>query len=261
MIVEFIGCTGSGKTALINRIQSSLSRTTKVITASELVASRIGLGAIKNSTLQNLVQEVVCLPYFVRSLRTYRAFLALTFRESTRNTHLSLATISNLRSLERKIGGYEITRRHDRDAIILVDEGPIQAVHMFAFSISSVSPREITRFAHLLPLPDLVIYVKSPLDMLIKRTLERSDRPREMNPKNETLMENYVRNAVTLFEQLTQTEELRDCVLVVDNPDRTLQDYDKQVNEISESILNWKTRRTRTGCPSSPSLIPGGEIC
>src|SRR5215208_1002729 len=98
MIVEFIGCTGSGKTTLINQVQSSLTDTERVVTAQEIAASRIGLGGVTNPTLQNLIQELVGFPYCVRSMRRHRAFIALTIRLFTRNTNLSWATIHNLRS-------------------------------------------------------------------------------------------------------------------------------------------------------------------
>jgi thymidylate kinase len=238
MIVEFIGCTGSGKTTLISQIQSRLAKTTRVVTAHELVASRIGLVGVTNPTAQNLIQEVVGFPYCIRSLRRHRAFLGVTVQLFTRNSDLSFTTIHNLRSIERKIGVYEMTQRCDQDVIVLVDEGPIQAAHMFVFTRTALTPEEITQFANLLPLPDLIVYVRSPVDTLVERTLRRADPPRQMSSKHGTLREGYIRSAVALFEDLIQEASLWDRSLIVDTLDCTRPEYDNLVDGIAESILD-----------------------
>jgi len=253
MIVEFIGCTGSGKTTLITRIQSRLADTECVFTAQTIAASRIGLGGVTNPTIQNLVQELVVFPYFVRSLRRQRAFIALTIRLFTRNAGLSWVTIHNLRSIERKIGAYEMTRRHDRDAIILVDEGPIQAAHMFAFTTTPPTREEMTTFAGLLPVPDLVVYVQSPVEALVKRTLQRPDPPRQISSKSRVSVEGCVRSAVALFEELVHSRNLRDRSLIVANPDRSSPEYDDLVEEIVGFILD---RRMAAMRPRYPNVMP-----
>src|ERR1051325_9140652 len=104
-----------------------------------------------------------------------------------------MQTIHNLRSLERKIGIYEITKHLGKDQIILVDEGPILAAYMFVSTGNTFAkPEEITRFTDLLPLPDLVIYIRASVDTIIERTVRRSDPPREVDVRNLAMMEEYI---------------------------------------------------------------------
>ena len=146
MIVEFIGTTGSGKTTLINRVQHKLGSSREVKTSSDLVTGLVGLQGIKNTTIRNLLQETISFPYFLSSLPNYKDFITQTVRMFSRNSNFSIMTINNLRSIERKIGVLEISKRHKKKKIILVDEGPILATHMFAFNDTQMSKKDMEKF-------------------------------------------------------------------------------------------------------------------
>jgi thymidylate kinase len=238
MIVEFIGSTGAGKTSLISKIHHKLAQTTVVTTPFDLISTPLGLSHVTHPTVQNLIQELVAFPFFIGSLNRYRKFLAHTIRTFSHNTKFSIHTINNLRSLERKIGLYEITQRYNRDRIILVDEGPILAAHMFVFSGSMVTSSELTAFAALLPLPDLIVYITAPIEVLVRRALNRPDPPREMGSKDPAMTENYVRSATAVFDQLMEADRLRNRLLIIDNPDLTPEEHDRVVDKVVEAILN-----------------------
>ena len=246
MIVEFIGSTGAGKTSLISKIHHKLAQTTVVTTSFGLVAAPLGLSGVTHPTAQNLIQELVAFPFFISSLNRYRKFLAHTIRTFSHNTKFSIHTINNLRSLERKIGLYEIAQRYNRDRIILVDEGPILAAHMFVFAGSAIASSEIDTFAALLPLPDLIVYIKAPVEVLVKRALQRPDPPREMGSKNPVMTEKYVKDATAIFDQLMSAERIRSRVLVVDNPDLTEAEHDTIADHASVSILKYEQIAVKT---------------
>ncbi|HSJ86892.1 MAG TPA: hypothetical protein VK909_06750, partial [Anaerolineales bacterium] len=191
-----------------------------------------------NPTIQNLIQELVAFPFFIGSLFKYRKFIQHTIHLFLRNTRFSLRTINNLRSLERKLGMYEIMSRYSNDRIILVDEGPILAAHMFVFTEASYAPEEIARFTTLLPLPDLIIYVRASVDTLVRRTLQRVDAPREINKQDLAQTKKYANSAVRLFDQLVKAENTRCRLLVVESLDFAEQGYSKVVEDISQMILN-----------------------
>jgi thymidylate kinase len=241
MIIEFIGSTGAGKTSLISKIHHRLAQTTVVTTPFDLVAAPLGLSHITHPTVQNLIQELVGFPFFIGSLNYYREFLAHTVKIFSRNTKFSIHTFNNLRSLERKIGMYEIIRRYNYDRIILVDEGPILAAHMFVFATSPVTSAEISTFTALLPLPDLIVYVKAPIEILVKRTLQRSDPPREMSSKDPVMMEKYIRSSIRIFDQLMDVERIRNRLLVVNNTDLANEERDRVVDSAVETILSHKS--------------------
>ncbi|MDQ3004766.1 MAG: AAA family ATPase [Chloroflexota bacterium] len=241
MIVEFIGSTGAGKTSLISKIHQQLAQTKVVTTPFDLIAAQLGLSSVTHPTAQNLIQELVGFPFFVGSLSRHGKFLSHTIETFSRNTKFSIHRINNFRSLERKIGMYELTQRYDKGQIILVDEGPILAAHMFVFTGSIVTSAEIAAFANLLPLPDLVVYIKAPVEVLVRRALQRPDPPREMGEKDPIMTEKYVKDATAVFDQLMESERIKSRLLVVDNPDLTTEEHEKLAAGVTAAILNYES--------------------
>jgi thymidylate kinase len=237
MIVEFIGSTGAGKTTLIDGVHRRLAKTGRVTTSIDLVTGLLGLRSVTNPTLQNLAQEFISLPFFIGKLYKYNEYLRHTIKLFWRNSGFSMQTIHNLRSLERKIGVYELTKILGKDQVILVDEGPILALHMFVSAENTYTPEEIARFVHLLPLPDLIIYVEASVATILERTVRRPDPPREVDRKNPARMEQYVKVAVTMFDQLTQAENIRDRLLVVESLDIAGPGFDQVVESVHQTIL------------------------
>lgn len=241
MIIEFIGSTGAGKTTLISKVQRRLATTAEITTAFDLVAAPLRLRGVTHPTAQNLVQEIVGLPFFIRSLGRHKAFVVFTLRMIARQGKVSFFTLNNLRSLERKIGVYEMIRRYGGKRIVLVDEGTVLAAHnMFVYTSALYPAEEIAKFASLVPLPDVIVYIKAPVDHLIQRSLQRLDPPREIKAKNRALVEQYINRAVTMFEQLVEAENIRSRVLIVDNAESADKGCDPAVDYITEFILNYE---------------------
>lgn len=239
MQIEFMGCTGAGKTTLISALHSRLAKTEEVRTSFDLIAAPVGLRRVTNPTMRNLIQEFLGFPYIICSLHRHMTFLIFTLKMLARHSPFNFRTINYLRSLERTLGVYEIIRRHQRDQIIIVDEGTIVPAHnLFVYTDADYTSAEISRYATLAPLPDLLIYIKAPIDILIQRSLKRSDPPREMGSKIRTLIEKYIHRAVAMFDQLVEVDRIRARTLVVENPEATDQGRDAVVNKIVQFILN-----------------------
>lgn len=238
MIIEFIGSTGAGKTTLIRDVRRRLAKTARVTTSIDLATGLLGIRGLTNPTLQNFVQELVGLPFFIGTLWRHNEFIRHTVKLFLRNSRFSITTINNLRSLERKLGVYELSGRYGNGQFILVDEGPILAAHMFAFTGAAYTPEEMSRFTDLLPLPDLVIYVRTSMDTLIDRTTRRDDPPREIDTKNLAEIACHIRSAVAIFDQLIEFESIRRRLLIVESPDIAQQGYEEVVDHISSFILD-----------------------
>ena len=240
MIVEFIGSTGAGKTTLISEVHRRLAKTGRVTTSIDLATGLLGLRGVTNPTLQNLIMELVSLPVFILTLYKHNQFIRHTGKLLWRKTGFSIQTIHNLRSLERKIGMYEITKHLGKDQIILVDEGPILALHMFVSTGNTYTPEEITRFTDLLPLPDLVVYIRASVDTIIERTVRRADPPREVDIKNPARMEEYLKRTVAMFDQLTQAENFHPRLLVVESLDIAEPGFNQVIDSVYQSILDQR---------------------
>jgi len=133
---------------------------------------------------------------------------------------------------------YEITKRLGKDQVILVDEGPILAAHMFVPAGTTYTPEEITLFADLLPLPDLVVYIRASVNTIIERTVRRADPPREVDLRNWARMEAYITRTVTMFDQLTQAESIRPRLLVVESLDNAEPGFNQVIDSVYQSILD-----------------------
>lgn len=239
MIVEFIGSTGSGKTSLISKVHQRLEKGTNVSFSFEAVAAGLGLGNVTHPTIRNLIQEVIGFPYFICSLFHYKPFVSFIVRMLRRHAKYSIITLHYLRSLERTMGVYEIIRRIKKDVIILLDEGTLVLAHnVFGFSVKAYYEEEITEFSDLVPLPDLIIYVRAPLGILIERSLQRTDPPREMRARDRVLNEQYLRRSIRVFDQLVNGEKIRDQVFVVDNPGTDQAGLNEMADSVSQFIYD-----------------------
>lgn len=240
MIVEFIGCTGAGKSTLLSYVHDKLANTTEVTTSFNLVANPFGLGSVSSLMIRNLIQEVAVLPIFVRTLYKNKAIVSFILRMLGRQPKFSTYTINNLRGLERTIGVHEKIKCYARNRIILVDEGTIHLAHkVFVFSNAFYTPDEITRFAKLIPVPDLIVYIKAPVETLVQRTLQRSDPPREIR-NNQLLTEDFISRACAMFDQITRDEVLKNRVLCVENLGGFGKEFKIVAEYIVKSILNFE---------------------
>ncbi len=255
MIIEFIGSTGAGKTTLISAVQRRLAEQAQAVTSFDLVADLLGLRRVTHPTLRNLIQDLVGLPFFVGSLYRHRAFVVFALKTLARHKSYTFFTVNYLRSIVRKIGTYEIIKRYHHDRIVLVDEGTILSAHLlFVFNSTLASQEDIEKFASLVPLPELVVYIKAPLDSLVQRSLQRRDARKEMRSKNQMLVEKNVGRAAEMFDRLTETKRIRDRVLIVANPDSTEGERGAVADQIATFILNYEPG----GEPIS--TIPAGRI-
>ena len=246
IVVEFIGSTGAGKTTVINEVFHRLAKTSQVTTSIDLATSMLGLRVVKNPTLQNLAMEFVSFPFFIFTLYKYNKFLHHTIKLFWRATGFSIQTIHNLRSLVRKIGMYEITKYPGKNQVVLVDEGPVLAAHMFVPAGNTYTPEEITRFTELLPLPDLIVYIRASVDTIMERTHRRADPPREVEINNPDRMEAYIKRTVNLFDQITQADNLQPRLLVVESHDMADPGFDKVIDNIYQEILDRSSQQKKS---------------
>lgn len=241
MIVEFIGSTGAGKTTLISEVQRRLAKTSAVTTSFNVLATPLGLNRIAHPTARNLFQEIISFPFFLGSLNRHKEFVAFVLKMLARQATFSVFTVNNLRSLERKIGVHEFISRKRTDQMILVDEGTLLLAHnIFVYSSADYTHDEIARFASLVPLPDLIIYIQAPIDVLVQRSLKRADPPRELKSRDQGEIERNVKRAVDMFDQLVQAEHIRSRLLIVQNSGSNGREYDTAVDNIVKFILGYE---------------------
>lgn len=242
MVVEFIGSTGAGKTTVLRSVERRLANWTTTTTSADLIKGLLGLRGITHPTVQNLIQEVLGFPFLFSSLYQHRTFFMCTMKLLLRNARTDVTTINNLRSLERKLGVYTLVRLIAGDRIILVDEGPVLAAHMFIDDAGRPAAREIATFAETVPLPDAIVHVRAPVDTVVHRTLRRPDPPRVLSSRSRCDVIRYSEAAAALFDQLVAALSGVLPILVVDNPDMDEERQQAVVESIASFIINHQLK-------------------
>jgi thymidylate kinase len=237
MIVEFIGPTGSGKTTLARGLVRRGVDAQPVRMATDLLTDRVGRRWIDNAHAINLLADVTALPSFIRSFDRDREFLRFAFDRLRRHAPSTFATLNYMRNMVRKLGMHEMTRRADPGTTFLVDEGTIlTAYQLFVYSDALFTQAELERFGRLVPLPDLIVYVKAPIDVLLRRAMARPDRRRELAHHDEEEVKRWIVRAAETFDALAEVEPIRDRLVTIEIADDEPEGLDAAIREVEASL-------------------------
>ena len=251
MIVEFIGATGAGKTTLARRIVQRGVPARRVRMATDLVTDRLGRRWIRNPHAINLLADVSGLPSFIGS--SDRDFVRFASERLWHHAPSTFAKANYLRNIVRKVGMYEMARNADPGTAFLVDEGTIlTAYQLFVYSDAPFTQDDLERFVRLVPMPDVIVHVKAPTDVLLRRAMSRPDRRRELKGSGAPEVERLIARAVELFDRLEETEPIRGRLLTVEIADDSPERLDAAVREIAGSLA-------RADASSPPPSVPPVE--
>lgn len=218
MIVEFVGCSGAGKTTLARELCAHASFAEPPVIGSDIVLDHPLFRKVSNPTAANLIQDIAGLPYFLGARHRARPFLALSGRLLHQHAPSTFDELMNTRSVMRRIGMFELARHRARGRTVLVDEGTVLiAYHLFVYSTAEATEPELEQFAALVPLPDRIVYVKAPVSALVARAQARPDPRRQLAGLPRASVARWIERAADVFDRVTAAPRLRDRVLVVDN--------------------------------------------
>jgi hypothetical protein len=110
MIVEFIGCSGAGKTTLADAIER-IGGPRSTISGTGLIVDHPGLRWISDPTAVNLVADVISFPPFLRALGRQKDFVAFAFDRLRRHAPSPFARYNYMLNVVRKLGVNEMARR------------------------------------------------------------------------------------------------------------------------------------------------------
>jgi thymidylate kinase len=245
VIIEFVGCTGAGKTTIISEIQQMLAPAALVSSSYQFLAKPYGLGNVRHRVVRSIIQEVIVLPVFLRTMRSNKAIITFSLEMLKRQPTFSISTLNILRAIERKIGVLEKIKRDAGDMIVLVDEGTIHLAHkMFVFSNANYTSDEIAKFAQLVPVPDLIVYVKAPVIELVERTLKRPDPPREIKA-NRSKTEMFINRACDMFECIIRQDNIKGRVLTIENSGLQNEAPSHVASRVARHILNHDSNKKK----------------
>jgi hypothetical protein len=218
MQIEIIGCTSAGKSTLTRGIlQTCHQQGIDILLGDDFVLKQIRLNWVKSHLPRTLLVDLValfaCLVTWRRNLEFYLFATRLLFPLPIAR----LEKLNLLRNVLKKIGIYEIIHFRSADQqIILVDEGVLQAAHnLFVHGSVQVKLENIATFARLIPLPDVIVYLRQPESLLIDRTMKRGHK-RISDPSYRNV-DRFVKQAVATFDKLVQNPPIKSRLLVVDD--------------------------------------------
>jgi thymidylate kinase len=235
MIVEFIGCSGAGKTTLARELEARIDPPRQVVRAVDLVMDRPGLRWISDPMAINLVADVVSFPSFLRARE--RAFVRFAFDRLRRYAPSTFAKYNYMLNIVRRVGVQHMSRRAALEKTILVDEGVVlSAYQLFVYSDAPFNQADLDRFARLAPMPDQIVYVKAPLELLVERAMRRPDQRRELVGRSRRDVEERLARAVDLFDGLAATPPIRERLLVVEIGDDSVASQEEAVRRVSSFL-------------------------
>jgi hypothetical protein len=201
MQIELIGCTSAGKSTFARAVLgASRDAGGGVVLGEDLVLGLLGLRP--ETPWRALALNVAGVAAGLRAWRTHRAYLAWVLGVLRRLPIPPLAKAHTLRNVLKRLGIFELVRRHSRgEEIVIVDEGVLQVAHYLLVHLSAeVDPEMVREFAERTPRPDVAVYLRLPTAVLAARTLARGHR-RIPGPTPERVSA-FVGRAVDTFDAL-----------------------------------------------------------
>ena len=252
MIVEFIGCAGAGKTSLRNLICEQGIRGHDVVAMPDLLLQRPLLRRVAHPTAVNIVQELGGLPFLLRALPSERPFLAFARRTLWRDTTSRFDKLNGMRGVARKVGMFHLARTRARHAVVLSDEGTLlSSYNLFVATKKDFGQAELDRFAHLVPMPDYVVYVRAPVESLVERARSRPDPRRQHLGQSTAAIEADVRRTVQLFDLLVEAAPLAGRVSMVESRDLDREGRIRLANDIAKELRSQLEDRDRSSAGST----------
>jgi len=237
MIVEFAGCSGVGKSTLLEELlRDCQERGLPVWTAPQALLGWIPDVVLDQPTLQNLMLDVAGVCRRVVDRRPYGAFLEFARSVIRRDTDRRWRGLNAYRAVLRALGVHAaLSSEEQKQKIVLVDEGTVNLVHAILAHVKE-PPRaeDIDTFCELVPIPDLVIHVTAPLKAVLARTSVRRVPP--LPNRSPQDRERFIRHAYTAFERVMSHEAFSQNTLRISCEDENWQQYRFRAREIIQQI-------------------------
>ena len=219
MLIEFVGCSGAGKTTLATAVRAALlERGCKVAYSPELVAHVTKSAWLRNERFHNMLISVLLLPWLGQSRRVHRSFYDFAFSVIRRDAENVWERSSRTRSMIRQACTFDVLRSFESQYdFVLVDECTLGSAHNLFVHVHR-PPRndEVQRFATLVPMPDIVVHVDVDTQRALQRTLGRGDPPIRRGHENNRF-ERFIQHGRQVYEYLAHCPELSHRVVTAKN--------------------------------------------
>lgn len=263
MQIELVGCTCAGKTTLAKKmIEAGQALGIDVQLSDNFLLNCMRLNWIKQEFVQRRVIELWALLTCLMFVYKYRKLYKLIFHICFLAPGSVLYRVKLLRVSLKKIGMYEIIRRRssEQQLILLDNEGVLQASHTLFVHVGSTKYTDhLVNFFNLVPLPDVIAYLRLPVPLLIERTNRRGHNriPETANDKD---VSNFISQTVHIFEEMQNYQRFADRLIVIDGEQKRIlsgeDSLSPRLTKVAELIL---AGMSKTPKDSRPATDEGSE--
>jgi hypothetical protein len=239
MLIEFVGCSGAGKTTVVEKVLAALSERNRTAASSTaLIATATHTAWIRNLFLRNICLDFLLLPWLLLALKHHFRFCLFGLLQIVRNADSGLSVLQRVLSQLRNVAANELLRRlHPNPEFILVDEGTVCGVHnVLVYPNRAPATTAIQAYAKLVPKPDLIIHVNSPVQLALSRTKSRYDPPLRFHSLCDRLR--FVRFGHETHLQLSRCHEFSDSWYVTCPTEDPVDRRGRTTDEIASAILS-----------------------
>lgn len=221
MQIELIGCSCAGKSTLARQmVLAGRQLGHDIVLADEFVLRELRLGWLQAVTLRkaavNIAGVLAALFTWRRNGTLYRFGWGILKRlPRSRFERASLA-----RNVLKKIGLAEFVKARARTSpIVVMDEGALHIAHnLFVHESADVNSDGIPVFTRLVQMPDVVVYVRTPEDIVVERMIQRGHR-RISDASHESVAA-FVRRAMETFDRLVEDAAVAERLVTTGEADR-----------------------------------------
>lgn len=221
MLVEFTGCTGSGKSSIASALVAELKK----------FVPQVKLLDIGGKFSYDFF-AILFFPLFLLHNLNFCVFAIKILKNNADSVPIG---INLFRNFAKKMAAYESVFHKDNDKVIVWDEGTVHSVHNLLVHVKSAPDLDdIASFAALVPKPDMIIYVRIPFDVALRRTSIRGHR-RIKGKENE--ISAFIKNAFSTFDNFISFTPIKERLMVVENQDNGQEEVVEIAKFIAERII------------------------
>jgi hypothetical protein len=218
MHIEIIGATSAGKTTLAKQmIAVGKAIGVDIVLSDDFMLQQTHLSWIQNEFIRRRLVETISLVVCFTCLNRYGKLFKFVLHETKNCPGSWFYKINRIRNVVRKFGIFEfISQKSQSQQFVVADnEGILQGVHnLFVHEYGETDLCKITRYAELVPLPDVVVYLQQEEDVLVARTLARGHA--RLSAGSPDRVVHFIKQAIAVFNEITNVPKVQERLLIVD---------------------------------------------